>query len=66
MTKLTARRFGGALGLTLSVLALATGLLHAQQPKLRVGLMLPYSGTYAALGNAISNGFKLSVQEQGG
>jgi len=66
MTKLTARRFGGALGLTFSVLALATGLLHAQQPKLRVGLMLPYSGTYAALGNAISNGFKLSVQEQGG
>jgi branched-chain amino acid transport system substrate-binding protein len=28
--------------------------------------MLPYSGTYAALGNAIENGFKLYVQEQGG
>src|SRR5204862_7739370 len=29
-------------------------------------LMLPYSGTYAGLGNAIENGFKLYVQEQGG
>jgi branched-chain amino acid transport system substrate-binding protein len=38
----------------------------AQQQKLRVGLMLPYTGTYAALGNAITNGFKLAVEEQGG
>jgi branched-chain amino acid transport system substrate-binding protein len=37
-----------------------------QAPKLKVGLMLPYSGTYAALGNAIENGFKLYVAEQGG
>ena len=28
--------------------------------------MLPYTGTYAALGTAIENGFKLYVQEQGG
>ena len=28
--------------------------------------MLPYSGTYAALGNMIENGFKLYVQEHGG
>ena len=40
--------------------------LNAQQPKLKIGLMLPYSGTFAALGNAITNGFKLAVQEQGG
>ncbi len=33
---------------------------------IRVGLMLPYSGTFAALGNAIENGFRLHVQEQGG
>jgi len=32
----------------------------------KVGLMLPYTGTFAALGNAIENGFKLYVQEQGG
>ena len=28
--------------------------------------MLPYTGTFAALGNAIENGFKLYVQENGG
>ncbi len=38
----------------------------AQAPKLKVGFMLPYSGTYAALGNAIENGFRLYVDEQGG
>lgn len=36
------------------------------QPPIKVGLMLPYTGTYAALGNMIENGFKLYVQEQGG
>jgi branched-chain amino acid transport system substrate-binding protein len=36
------------------------------QGKLKVGLMLPYTGTFAALGNAIENGFRLYVTEQGG
>src|SRR5512144_1089599 len=36
------------------------------QGKIKVGLMLPYTGTYAALGTAITNGFKLAVQENGG
>ena len=39
---------------------------QSQAPKLKVGLMLPYSGTYAALGTAIENGFKLYIAEQGG
>jgi branched-chain amino acid transport system substrate-binding protein len=39
----------------------------AQAPaRLKVGLMLPASGTYAALGTAIANGFKLYVSEHGG
>ena len=39
----------------------------AQAPaKLKVGLMLPYTGTYAALGTAIENGFRQYVAEQGG
>src|SRR2546428_13631314 len=50
-----------AAALAFSSLASAQG-----QPPLRVGLMLPYTGTYAALGNMIENGFKLYVQEQGG
>jgi branched-chain amino acid transport system substrate-binding protein len=46
---------------------LAAPLAQAQaQGKLKVGLMLPYTGTYAALGNAIENGFRLYVAEQGG
>jgi branched-chain amino acid transport system substrate-binding protein len=38
----------------------------AQTAPLKVGLMLPYSGTYAALGDMIEKGFRLYVQEQGG
>jgi branched-chain amino acid transport system substrate-binding protein len=33
---------------------------------IKVGLMLPYTGTFASLGNAITNGFKLAVAENGG
>ena len=36
------------------------------QPPIKVGLMLPYTGTFAALGNAIENGFRMYVNEQGG
>jgi len=51
----------GALG-ALGAVAPALG----QSTKLKVGFMLPYTGTYAALGRAIENGFKLYVSEQGG
>ncbi len=51
----------------LAAAALAALPLFAQaQAKLKVGLMLPYTGTYAALGTAIENGFRLYVNEQGG
>jgi branched-chain amino acid transport system substrate-binding protein len=48
--------------------ALAASPLAAAQtaPKLKVGLMLPATGTFAALGTAIENGFRLHVIEQGG
>ena len=50
----------------LATLAMA-GTAQAQSTeKLKVGLMLPYSGTYTALAVAIENGFKLYVQENGG
>ncbi|MEI2735911.1 MAG: ABC transporter substrate-binding protein [Rhodoblastus sp.] len=38
----------------------------AQTGALRVGLLLPYSGTYAALGEAITNAMQLYVKQQGG
>jgi branched-chain amino acid transport system substrate-binding protein len=53
---------------TATACAAALALPAAAQTtaKLKVGLMLPYTGTFAALGNAIENGFKLHVAEQGG
>ena len=51
----------------IAVASLATPLAMAQtQAKLKVGLMLPATGTFAALGTAIENGFKLYLSEQGG
>ena len=55
-----------ALGTLSAVSAIAPTLARAQAAKLRVGLMLPYTGTYAALGNAITNGFKLAIEENEG
>jgi len=56
--------------LRLTVIAAATlaaPLACAQSTgKLKVGLMLPATGTFAALGTAIDNGFRLYVAEQGG
>jgi branched-chain amino acid transport system substrate-binding protein len=58
-------------GARAAVALLAAALLpvtpaRAEQAKIKIGLMLPYTGTYAALGNAITNGFKLFVAESGG
>ncbi len=48
-------------------LAAAAPAALAQAPgKLKVGFMLPATGTFAALGTAIDNGFRLYVTEQGG
>jgi branched-chain amino acid transport system substrate-binding protein len=52
-------------GVAASALICLAGAAHAAD-KIKVGFMLPYSGTYAALGAAIENGFKLYVAEQGG
>ncbi len=56
--------------LALSVLiasAFASAPVLAQAPaKIKVGLMLPASGTFAALGTAVENGFRLYISEQGG
>jgi branched-chain amino acid transport system substrate-binding protein len=49
-----------ALGLVVSGAATA----QSSAP-IKIGLMLPYSGTYAAIGTAIENGFRLYVQEHG-
>ena len=38
----------------------------AKSDKVRVGFMLPYTGTYAQLGVAIENGFRLALAAEGG
>lgn len=55
------------IGLVTMLLAGATAS-HAEglQRPYKVGLMLPATGNYAALGKAIENGFKLYIDEQGG
>lgn len=52
--------------IALSALILAAGAQAQGMDKLKVGLMLPYSGTFTALGLAIENGFRMYVDEQGG
>jgi branched-chain amino acid transport system substrate-binding protein len=48
-------------------LAVPFAMAQAQAPaKLKVGFMLPATGTFASLGTAIDNGFRLYVAEQGG
>jgi branched-chain amino acid transport system substrate-binding protein len=41
-------------------------IVRAQSNKVRVGFMLPYTGTYAQLGVAIENGFRMAIDEKGG
>ena len=51
--------------------AASTGLLlpqiaRAQGNKLRIGLMLPYTGTFAQIGVGIENAFRMALDEKGG
>jgi branched-chain amino acid transport system substrate-binding protein len=56
----------GVLASAAALSALEPPIARAQAAKLRVGLMLPYTGTFAALGTAITQGFNLAVDESGG
>jgi len=57
--KLTARLLATA------ILA-ATGCVAHAADTIKIGLMLPYSGTFTELGQNITNGFKLAIAEKGG
>ncbi len=46
--------------------ALVSHSALAQPANYRVGLMLPTSGTFGVVGNAVLNGFKLALAEYGG
>ena len=61
------KKFSATRNFVLGAALVAAGLSSAYaEDKVKVGLMLPYTGTYAALGNAITNGFKQFVEENGG
>ena len=54
-------------GSAVAFTAISTSAALAQNTgKLKVGFMLPYTGTFAALGIAIENGFRQHVTELGG
>lgn len=59
-----ARNFVGIVTLAGAAFLSAAPALASE--RLKVGLMLPYTGTYASLGTAITNGFKLAVAERNG
>src|SRR6266571_2631516 len=63
---LNRRQFLAQAGLLTAGALLPTRFALAQMQKIRIGLMLPYTGTYAQLGVAITNGFKLAVAERSG
>ena len=58
-------------GLAATGIAAATGFVPArfaigQQAKIKLGIMLPYTGTFAALGKNIDDAMRLRINEAGG
>lgn len=66
MTISLPRRSALAAAAALLSLGLGAAAQAQGQPPLKVGFMLPYTGTFAALGDMIEKGFRLHVEEQGG
>ena len=61
------RLLQGAAAASAAALAFTpTRFAIGQQAKVKVGVLLPYSGTYAALGHNITDAMKLAVNEKGG
>jgi branched-chain amino acid transport system substrate-binding protein len=70
-SKLTRRRIlkgagAGAIALAAPASFVPTRVAIGQTAKVKLGLMLPYTGTYAQLGEAITAGVKLAIAEAGG
>ncbi|PCF96216.1 ABC transporter permease [Vreelandella nigrificans] len=55
-----------SLAALMSATALMSANIMANDEPVKLGLMLPYSGTYTALGEAITNGLKLAIEQEGG
>ncbi|GAA0788928.1 ABC transporter substrate-binding protein [Marinobacterium sediminicola] len=48
---------------SLATLSLSSSVMASDEP-IKVGMMLPFSGVYGALGDATRNGLKMALQEQ--
>jgi branched-chain amino acid transport system substrate-binding protein len=63
LTRRTVLQAGGAAAITA---ALPTRFAIGATAKIRIGLMLPFTGTYTALGESIAGAVRLAVAEAGG
>ncbi len=67
---MTSRRLvltrGAALVGAASTSLLLPSIARAQSNKIRVGLMLPYTGTFGQIGQTIENAFRMALDEKGG
>jgi branched-chain amino acid transport system substrate-binding protein len=63
---MSVRTLIGAAAATAALTLVAPGAQAQANGPIKIGFMLPYSGTYASLGNMIESGFKLYVQQHGG
>ncbi len=64
--KLHRRALLGGMAVAAGAAALPVRFAIGQQAKVKLGLMLPYTGTYAALGKNIDEAFRLAIAEAGG
>lgn len=62
----TLLKAAGATAATAAIGFTPTRFAIGQQAKIKVGLMLPYSGTYALLGQNITDAMKMAISERGG
>ncbi len=57
---------GAVAGAAVFASAFPAPFVRAHSAPLKVGILLPYSGTYARLGTAITNAMEMNLAEQGG
>lgn len=62
----TRRRFLSAAGAGAAVSLLPAPFVLAQPARVKVGILLPYTGTYASLGHNITDAMIMAIEEAGG